>query len=818
MLILYSSKLCAAHSVGSAAMLAIMSLAAVAPPSGWAQGTPINLTNNTQDDFGPVWSPDGTRIAFVSDRIGNQKIYVMNADGTNPVQLAQGDGHDQSPAWSPDGTKIAFVSSPTGDNEIYAMNTDGTNPVRLTQSNHGGDSPTWSPDGTKIVFVSNREGDNEIYVMNADGTNLVRLTQNAGHDRSPAWSPDGTKIAFVSNREGDNEIYAMNADGTNLVRLTRSRDDEHSPRWSPDGTTIAFVSNRDGESEIYVMNADGTNLVRLTQSNHGGDSPAWSPDGTKIAFQSYRRAGNNEIYVMNADGTNLVRLTQSYGYDGFPAWSPDGTKIAFQSNRDGDWEIYVMPSGSAAPTSTEDGDTRDRATEVSPHSTATRALEQPGDVDYFRLDVSQAGRLTVWTTGDTDTVGYLQNQEGRHLAGDDDAGPEANFEIVREVGPGTYYVAVVGGEGRTATGSYTLQVRFTAGDGGGPATDHGNTRAEATPVGVNTRTSAALERAGDIDYFRLEIRQAGTLTVETTGDTDTVGYFGAAGGDWLNTVDGYGIDTDFRIVWQVTPGTYYVAVVGGEGRTVTGHYTLVVSFTESGRGGGGGGEGPAEHGDSRAQATQVEPNTVTAGSLERSGDVDYFRVTFAQAGMLTVETTGDTDTVGYFGGADGRWLSLNDDRDGDVNFRIVRQVPAGTYYVAVVGGTGRTATGTYTFHVRFTADDAAADHGDTRERATRVEVNTQTDGVLDRAGDVDYFRVAVPRAGRLTVETAGTTDTFGYVGGASGGWLMQDDDGGTERNFRIVRDVAAGTYYVAVVGFNRTATGPYMLAVRFAAP
>ena len=601
-------------------MLAIMSLTAVVPSSGWAQGNPVNLTNNAQDDARPVWSPDGTKIAFESDRVGNNKIYVMNADGTNPVRLAQGDGDDGS--------------------------------------------PTWSPDGTKIAFVSNRDGDSEIYVMNADGTNLVRLTQNAGIDVDPAWSPDGTKIAF-------------------------------------------------------------------------------------------------------------------------------------HSNRDGDWEIYVMPSGSAPPTSTEDGNTRERATEVGPHSTATRALEYPGDVDYFRVDVTQAGRLTVWTTGSTDTVGYLQNQEGRHLAGDDDAGPETNFEIVREVGPGTYYVAVVGGEGRTVTGAYTLEVLFTA----GPATDHGNTRAEAAPVGVNTRTSAALERAGDVDYFRLDVHQAGTLTVETTGETDTFGYFGAAGGGWLNTDDDYGIDTDFRIVWPVTPGTYYVAVVGGEGRTVTGAYTLVVSFP--GSGGGGGGEGPVEHGNSRAQATPVEPNTVTAGSLERSGDVDYFRVTFAQAGMLTVETTGETDTAGYFGGADGRWLSRNDDRDGDVNFRIVRQVSAGTYYVAVVGGAGQTATGAYTFHVRFTADGAAADHGDTRERATRVEVNTQTGGALERVGDVDYFRVAVPRAGWLAVGTTGPTDTFGYLGGASGGWLEQDDDSGMigrRTNFRIVRDVAAGTYYVAVAG------------------
>jgi len=739
--------------VGGAAVLAIMNLAfgLVAPAGGGAQETPVNLTNDTFGySYSPAWSPDGTKIAFVSS--------------------------SSSSSLSP---------SPPGFYHIYVMNADGTNPVRLTGGIYRDLDPDWSPDGTKIAFISGNDFTAyDIYVMNADGTNPVRLTQSPGYP-APRWSPDGTKIAFYS-------------------------------RSAPDGP-----------DDIYVMNADGTNPVRLTQSygyGYGGvSSHEWSPDGTRIAFVSHARRGSDiyasHIHVMNADGTNPVRLTQSPDRDRSPTWSPDGTKIAFVRDEDDDIYVISSSSGFPVPTLTEHGDTRERATAVGPDSTTPGALEQPGDVDYFRVDVPRAGRLTVGTTGATDTVGYLQNQEGRHLAGNDDAGPEGNFEIVREVGPGTYYVAVVGGEGRTATGAYTLHVRFTAGDGagsGGPASDHGNTRAEAAPVGVNTRTSAALERAGDVDYFRVEITQAGSLVVETTGTTDTFGYVGGAhSGGWLAQNDDGGTASNFRITRDVMAGTYYVAVVGYN-RTATGPYTLAVRFT--GSGGGGGGEGPAEHGNSRAQATRVAVDTNTTGALERAGDIDYFRVEVPAAGQLRVATSGDTDTFGYFGGADGRWLSQNDDNGTDVNFRIVRQVPAGTYYVAVVGGEGRTATGAYTFHVRFTADGAAADHGNTRERATRVEVNTQTDGTLDRAGDVDYFRVAVPRAGRLTVETTGTTDTFGYVGGARGGWLAQDDDGGTERNFRIARDVAAGTYYVAVVGFNRTATGPYTLAVRFAAP
>ena len=449
-------------------MLAIMSLASVAPASGWAQGTPINLTNNTQHDSGPVWSPDGTKIAFESDRDGDYEIYVMNADGTNPVQLTRRGARDFGPArWSPDGTKIAFASEPAGHTEIYVVNADGTGLVRLTQSDGHDGAPAWSPDGTKIAFESNRDGDYEIYVMDADGTNLVRLTRGDGGGGSPAWSPDGTKIAFTSARTGEAKIYVMDADGTNLVRLTQSDGHDQSLAWSPDGAKIAFISYRTRGFEIYVMNADGTNLVELTQNAGGGESPVWSPDGTKIAFDSYRD-GDYEIYVMNADGTNLVRLTQSAGQDGSPAWSPDGTKIAFESDRDGDNDIYVIPYGPAAPTPTDHGDTRERATAVGPDSTTVGALEQPGDVDYFRVDVTQAGRLTVETTGGTDTAGVFQSAQGRSLAEDDDAGTGNNFRIARDVTPGRYYVAVRGAS-RSATGAYTLRLAFT------PAEDQGNT-------------------------------------------------------------------------------------------------------------------------------------------------------------------------------------------------------------------------------------------------------------------------------------------------------------------------------------------------------
>ncbi len=281
------------------------------------------------------------KIAFSSNRDGNDEIYVMNPDGSEQVRLTNNAAADNSPVWSPDGARIAFYSNRDGNNEIYVMNADGANQVRLTNNAAADDLPVWSPNGGRIAFLSNRDGNLEIYVMNADGGNQVRLTNNATLDDLPAWSPDGNRIAFLSNRDGNLEIYVMNADGTNQVRLTNNAAADNFPVWSPDGAKIAFSSDRDGNLEIYVMNADGGNQVRLTNNAAADNSPVWAPGGGRLAFLS-NRDGNPEIYVMNADGGNQIRVTNNAAADNSPVWAPGGGRLAFLSDRDGNVEIYAI--------------------------------------------------------------------------------------------------------------------------------------------------------------------------------------------------------------------------------------------------------------------------------------------------------------------------------------------------------------------------------------------------------------------------------------------------------------------------------------------
>jgi dipeptidyl aminopeptidase/acylaminoacyl peptidase len=230
----------------------------------------------------PVWSPDGTRIAFVRGAglrfDDNGEIFVVNADNTGQANLT-GDGpgpgpYDSGPAWSPDGTRIAFNRGGSGFFEvsIYTMGPSGEDRVRLT-SGYRDFSPDWSPDGRMITFM--RYGfdgdDSDVYVMNADGTGVRRLTNNGVNDENPAWSPDGTKIAF--DRElFPYRVYTMNADGTGEQELATGR----AADWQP-------IPNR--LPDCSAVTADPATLVRphadFRTVRVGG---AIDPDGDVLTY------------------------------------------------------------------------------------------------------------------------------------------------------------------------------------------------------------------------------------------------------------------------------------------------------------------------------------------------------------------------------------------------------------------------------------------------------------------------------------------------------------------------------------------------------
>jgi Tol biopolymer transport system component len=231
------------------------------------------LTNNSATDRYPAWSPDGKHIVFASLRDFPWKIYVMDAadvdadgNGDNLTKLTNNAASDYTPAWSPDGSTIAFGSDRTGFNQIFVMNSaNGSNQTRLTNTSTQEQFPNWSPDGKRIAFASSRAGGYDIYTMEAvdadsdgNGDNLLRLTNTSATfppsgNFDPTWSPDGNLIAFQSDRNSDWEIYVMNADGSNQINRSNNPATDGSPDWQPLPSSRALSAPAVGSLGLVLL-------------------------------------------------------------------------------------------------------------------------------------------------------------------------------------------------------------------------------------------------------------------------------------------------------------------------------------------------------------------------------------------------------------------------------------------------------------------------------------------------------------------------------------------------------------------------------------
>lgn len=270
---------------------------AVARPDG------SGLTQLTDgfDERRPRWSPDQTRILFQSiDASYNHEIFVMDADGSDQTNLTNDPAQDTNGEWAPDGSRIAFVSdrnsAALGMGGLYVMNPDGSRVTGLAQLRNscvpGGFSAwwtppySWSPDSHRIAFSSCRRHQREILSAQI-GTGVLRnLTRNPADDTQPVWGPDG-RIAFASNRDNNSavcdgvcnyEIYVMDADGGHVTRLTNDPETTLPLQWSPDGTKILFARfDEVGADNLYVMDADGSNVFQLETRDDLNYATDWQP-------------------------------------------------------------------------------------------------------------------------------------------------------------------------------------------------------------------------------------------------------------------------------------------------------------------------------------------------------------------------------------------------------------------------------------------------------------------------------------------------------------------------------------------------------------
>lgn len=271
-----------------------------------------------------VPGPNG-QIAFESSRDGTPDIFVMNSDGTIERNITRNGATDVYPVWSPDGTKILFASdrAEPGNLDVWRMKADGSDPVRLTTTPGEDRGASYTSDGAKIVFHSQRFRDAahafDLMTMNADGSNQQLLVANGSAGYVCGTSTTGVVVfnsagnPLGTNPEGDFEIFSIRIDGTGLRQLTSNSVLDSGPKWSPDCASVSYNSlDAGGSLDVHRMNADGSGDTDLTNTPGVFDAfSAFSPDGQRIVFTS-ERGGNYEIYTMDAaGGGNVVQYTEA---------------------------------------------------------------------------------------------------------------------------------------------------------------------------------------------------------------------------------------------------------------------------------------------------------------------------------------------------------------------------------------------------------------------------------------------------------------------------------------------------------------------------
>jgi TolB protein len=261
-----------------------------------------------------------TKIAYITKAGSRYQLLVADADGADPQVVVTSNEPIISPRWSPDGTRIAYVSFEQKKPVVYVQNL-GTGGRQAVANFRGSNSaPAWSPDGRRLAVTLTKDGGSQVYLMNADGSNAQRVMSSNAIDTEASFTPDGASILFTSDRGGSPQIYRLSLGSGAVERMTFDGSYNVSPRPTPDGKGFVFV-RRDGGRFMIATSDYATRQVQVLTGGPSDESPTVAPNGKLILYAS-DAGGRGILAAVSSDGRVKQRLVAAGSDVREPAWGP----------------------------------------------------------------------------------------------------------------------------------------------------------------------------------------------------------------------------------------------------------------------------------------------------------------------------------------------------------------------------------------------------------------------------------------------------------------------------------------------------------------